>query len=68
MDTQNQPGERRVYRQLLPSCERCARPNTQVATRTERFLYVRCLACLHTWSIKKVGAAGWAWTHYTCSR
>jgi translation initiation factor 2 beta subunit (eIF-2beta)/eIF-5 len=68
MDTQNGPGERRVYRQLLPSCERCARPNTQVATRTERFLYVRCLACLHTWSIKKVGAAGWAWTHYTCSR
>ena len=65
MDTQDRPVERRVYRQVLPSCEMCGQMHAHVATRTERFLYMRCPDCLHTWSIKKDALAAWSWTHYT---
>jgi ssDNA-binding Zn-finger/Zn-ribbon topoisomerase 1 len=65
MDTQDRPVERRVYRQVLPSCEKCGQMHAHVATRTGRFLYMRCPDCLHTWSIKKDALAAWSWTHYT---
>ena len=57
MDIQDRVVERRVYRQPLPSCEKCARMNAHVATRTEHFLYMRCPHCLHTWSIRKNATA-----------
>ena len=64
MHTQHRPAERRISRQRLPSCEKCARTNAHVATRTGLFLYMRCPDCLHTWSIKKAVCA-YAWRHYT---
>jgi len=53
MATQHRPVERRVLRQPLPPCEQCASTNVHVATRVERFLYLRCRDCLHTWSVPK---------------
>jgi hypothetical protein len=53
MDSQNRPVERRILRQPLPPCEACGRTNVHVATRTERFVYMRVRDCLETWSVLK---------------
>jgi hypothetical protein len=53
MDTQPRPVERRVIRHPLPPCEACGGTNVHVATRTERFVYMRCRDCLDTWSVLK---------------
>jgi hypothetical protein len=62
MDTGHRPVERRIYRNHLPRCEQCASRNVQVATRVDRFIYMRCPDCLHTWSVPKTAPA---WQHYT---
>ena len=53
MATQNRPVERRVLRHPLPPCEACGRTNVHVATRTERFVYMRCRDCFEKWSVLK---------------
>jgi hypothetical protein len=58
MDTPPRPVERRVLRHPLPPCEQCGRTNVHVATRTERFVYMRCRDCLETWSVLKTAWPG----------
>jgi hypothetical protein len=53
MASQNRPVERRVPRQPLPPCDQCASTNVHVATRVDRFIYLRCRDCFNTWSIEK---------------
>ena len=53
MATQNRPVERRLYRQPLPPCDECKGTNVHVASRVERYLYLRCRDCLNTWSVPK---------------
>jgi hypothetical protein len=53
MATQDRPVERRLLRQPLPPCDQCASTNVHVATRVDRFIYLRCRDCLNTWSIEK---------------
>ena len=49
----NQRVERRTDRAAVPPCERCAREQVHVATRTAYVLYVRCADCGHVWSLPK---------------
>ena len=42
--------------QSLPPCPECQRTNVHVATRVDRYFYLRCRDCFHTWSIAKRGA------------
>ena len=53
MDSETRLVERRILRQPLPPCPECQRTNVQAATRVERFIYLRCRDCLHTWSLPK---------------
>ena len=46
-------GDRRVLRLSLPPCQQCASTNVHVATRVDRFLYIRCRDCSSTWSVRK---------------
>jgi hypothetical protein len=36
-----------------PFCESCESSKTEVATRTDYVLYIRCWACGHVWSVPK---------------
>jgi hypothetical protein len=47
--------ERRAVAFKPPPCERCASPQTEVATRTDYYLYIRCGACMHVWSVPRPG-------------
>jgi hypothetical protein len=38
-----------------PPCESCGSANTEVTTRTDYVLYIRCWACAHVWSVPKPG-------------
>ena len=53
MDTQSRRVERRLNRLPVPPCEQCASTNVHVALRVDRFLYMRCRECRHTWSVAK---------------
>jgi hypothetical protein len=45
--------DRRYDRLQLSSCENCGTLEVRVATRTEYVVYVRCLECMHVWSVVK---------------
>jgi hypothetical protein len=47
--------ERRAERLALPPCLACDCRDTQVATRTEYVVYVRCPNCGDVWSVPKPG-------------
>jgi len=47
--------ERRRCAFKPPPCESCGGAKTEVAIRTERFLYIRCWACGDAWSVPKPG-------------
>jgi uncharacterized Zn finger protein len=47
--------ERRRFAFKPPPCESCASTQTEVATRTDYVLYLRCWACGHVWSVPKPG-------------
>ena len=47
--------ERRQQRLTIPHCESCGSTRTEVATRTEYVVYVRCAACWYVWSVPKPG-------------
>ena len=47
--------ERRRFAFTPPFCESCDSSKTEVATRTDYVLYIRCWACGHVWSVPKPG-------------
>ena len=47
--------ERRRYAFTPPPCESCRSTKTEVTTRTDYVLYIRCWACGHVWSVPKPG-------------
>jgi hypothetical protein len=47
--------ERRRFAFNPPPCESCASSRTQVATRTDYVLYLRCWTCGHIWNVPKPG-------------
>jgi hypothetical protein len=49
--------DRRIDRLQPPACPTCHGADTQVATRTEYVLYLRCPRCAHVWSIGKPGSS-----------
>ena len=49
------PYERRRYVFKPPPCESCRSSTTEVASRTDWVLYIRCDACAHVWSVPKPG-------------
>jgi hypothetical protein len=45
---------------VLPKCQRCKQGTTvTVASRTDYVLYLRCVSCLHVWSVPKPTAPAW---------
>ena len=49
------PYERRKHAFTPPFCESCSSSKTEVATRTDYVLYVRCWVCGHVWPVSKPG-------------
>jgi hypothetical protein len=49
------PLERRKARLALTPCKNCGSPHTAVTLRIEFFVYLRCPACAHVWSLPKPG-------------
>jgi hypothetical protein len=47
--------ERRKQAFTPAFCESCGSCKTQVMTRTDSVLYIRCWACAHVWSVPKPG-------------
>jgi hypothetical protein len=47
--------ERRRFTFTPPPCKSCTSSQTEVATRTDYVLYIRCRGCLHVWSVPKPG-------------
>ena len=47
--------ERRKHAFAPPFCESCRSCKTEVTTRTDYVLYIRCWACGHVWSVPKPG-------------
>jgi len=50
--------DRRMDRLQPPACPTCHANSSQVATRTEYVLYLRCPRCSHIWSVSKPGVGG----------
>ena len=53
--SQRVANERRHHAFTPPFCESCGSCKTEVATRTDYVLYIRCWACGHVWSVPKPG-------------
>jgi translation initiation factor 2 beta subunit (eIF-2beta)/eIF-5 len=49
------PNERRRHAFTPSFCESCGSAKTEVTTRTDYVLYIRCWACGHVWSVTKPG-------------
>ena len=47
--------DRRLQAFSPPFCESCGSSKTEVITRTDYVLYIRCWACSNVWSVPKPG-------------